>query len=193
MCPQGIRDNFHALAEHDAMASPSLQEIYAKLAEDTALRAKLNSNRFGHSRLEPLTPLLFITLLTILCLPTMMQPRAVLALFRDISAGKITDTADIRAVLVQYTHAVPDTVCEQTAEELKLVRMVLTAQKAQKKEAARRATEVVAADGSVGGLGASKDAPPALDVVPSSESAGAAAGPESPDPNKKGAQFLNFL
>ena len=185
MCLQGVRDRFHALAENDGNSAPSLQEIYAKLAKDTAVRAKLNSNRFGHSRLEPLTPLLFITLLTILCLPTMMQPRSVLALFRNISAGKITDTADIQALLMRYTHAVPDAVCEQTAEELKLVRMVLTAQKAQKKEAARRATEVVAADGSGGVASGAKEPPPALDVVASSESAGAGAG-EVPDASKKG-------
>lgn len=150
---QGIRMRFHALAEDDTSGSPSMQEISAKIAADTAVRATANTNRLGHGRLEPLTPLLFASLLTLLCLPSIMPPLAVMDLFRDVSAGNIRQPSDIRAAFEPFMKPVAETHCEKTAEELKLVELVLKTRNAPKSDAAGGISDGNGSDGKAGSGG----------------------------------------
>lgn len=122
---QGIRDRFHSLALEDSGSELSLQELSKRMAADIAVRSTLNTNRLGHHRLEPLTPLLFTTLLTLLSLPTIMPPRQVHALFAGISAGTQSPAA-IREALQAFTTPAAEHVCQHTSEDVRLLKLVLS-------------------------------------------------------------------
>jgi hypothetical protein len=127
---QAIRERFHSLATDDSSnLSLSLQELAKCMAADISVRATLNTNRLGHRQLEPLTTLHFVTLLTILCLPTIMPPRRVQELFADISSGRKSQH-DICEVLGPYLEPQRVHACETTSEEIGLVKLVLLGQMA---------------------------------------------------------------
>lgn len=96
-----------------------------------------------------------------------MPPRAVLELFRDVSAGKISDPLDIRVAIEPFTKPTLEAHSEQSAEELKLLKLVLNTQNVPKIDATERgALETSGADGMGGSNGGCVSDSPALGESP---------------------------